>query len=130
VLLLGGLALANAGAEALTAAHRHAARIDREVARVEVATTLLGAIRARVRELGEVASGLAGLLTEALAGLDARSFDPRDARHARALSVATTLWSALDEVLHTPAFDADGETTLASAEVVLRFRELSTRGVA
>jgi hypothetical protein len=130
VLLIGGLALANAGEEALTRAHRHAAKVDVECTRLEVAIGLLVDVRARVAELGEVLVTLGAQLEAALDGLDARRFDPRDPRHARRLSVATTLWSALDEVLRTPAFDEAGRATLESAEVVLRMRKLIRRGVA
>lgn len=130
VLLFGGLALANAGEKALTKAHEHSAHVDRECKRVEVAIGLLGDVRARVAALGEVLDVLGAQLTAALDGLDARRFDPRDPRHARRLAVATTLWSALDEVLRTPAFDEAGKATLESAEVVLRMRELIRRGVA
>lgn len=130
VLLVGGLAMASAGAEALTRATRHAAHIDRDIGRVEAAVTLLGAVRARVGELSSVATGLGEQLTRALIALNAGRFDARDARDARALAVATTLWSALDEVLHTPAFDASGQLTLASAQVVLRHRALAAGGVA
>lgn len=120
VLLIGGCTLGVAGARTQTKARAYAAKVEVEVARIDIVQALVVSTERRVGELRGVLARLVERAASALDELEALDFDPKD--HAREFLRALQLVTAVKEVLNTPILDRrSGELTEASIEVVRKY---------
>lgn len=119
-LLIGGCTLGVTGARSKTKARDYAAKVEVEVARIDVVEALVVSTERRVGELRAVLSRLMDRATSALDQLEGLDFDPKS--HAREFLRALQLVTAVKEVLSTPILDPEsGELSEASIEVVRKY---------
>ncbi|TVS19722.1 MAG: hypothetical protein EA417_00125 [Gammaproteobacteria bacterium] len=119
-LLIGGLTLSAQGHRALTRARSVEASAAIDIAQLETKTATLGRIERRIDELHNVMQALDGRTQQRLTELRAVDFDP--GQHVELFMQTAQLIQALREVLSTPVVTANGEVTVESELIVIKYK--------
>lgn len=118
--LVGGFGLGVAGARANMKAAKYSAAVNADIARMELAHTLLAGIEARISELTKLLDQLHARAVEALDVLESVEFNSD--LHASEFLRAYQLVTAVKEVLNAPVLDPKtGQLSDASVEFLRRY---------
>ena len=122
-LLVGGFVTKGQGTKAVTKAAEYGAKVAVAIAELDETDARLGAVRARVSELGSL---LTDLTEKSVKALDHLEFEPFDAKaHAPRFQKALSLVMAVRDVAAAPVIDASGELTEQSANLTVKYRAMT-----
>ncbi|MBD2199739.1 MULTISPECIES: hypothetical protein [Calothrix] len=121
-LAVGGFILAGKGEEALTKAREYEAKINTEIAKIEIVRDFLPQVRRRITELSALVENLNYYAVVSLNDLESRPFDRnRDAKNFQQVALVI---KALAEIMKTPILDSQGQLNPASAAIQAKYRTL------
>lgn len=124
-LLIGGFWLASKGSQALTQAQQYRAKVHRAVADMDkLIHTSLVPLQTRIHELKSLITELDQQAQSALSVLNHRTFSANSSRCIQQFQTAGLLIKALAEIARTPVLDNQGQITLASQNVYLKYKNL------
>ncbi len=105
-LMLGGFALGGKGEKDLTEAHRYAAQVNTEIAKLDALEDFHGQIQRRTTELKDLVETLNDRAINGLAALESKPFvRERDAVRFQQVALLT---KALAEIMKIPILDTEG----------------------
>jgi hypothetical protein len=121
-LAVGGFMLAGKGEEALTKAREYEAKINTEIAKIEIVRDFLPQLRRRITELSRLVENLNYQAILSLNDLESRPFDlNRDASNFQQVAL---LIKALAEIMKTPVLDSQGQLNPATAAIHAKYRTI------
>jgi hypothetical protein len=121
-LAVGGFMLAGKGEEALTKAREYEAKINTEIAKIEIVRDFLPQVRQRVTELSRLVENLNYYAVLSLNDLESRPFNRnRDASNFQQVAL---LIKALAEIMKTPVLDSQGKLNPATATIQCQYSNL------
>jgi hypothetical protein len=112
-LMLGGFVLGGQGEKALTEAHRYAAQVNTEIAKLDAYEDFLGQVQRRITELKDLVKILNDRAINGLAALESKPFIRE--RDAVKFQQVALLIKALAEIMKTPILDTNGNLNQATA---------------
>lgn len=122
-LAVAGLALASKGAIVLTQAQEYDSDADQHIETLRALVAFLSRLQRRALEMEEVALDLDARARKALSEVPV-DFNVDDDSHVVALARALQLVKALSDIMQTPLLNEKGDLTIASEQVVVRYRSL------
>ncbi|BAY97257.1 hypothetical protein NIES37_11950 [Tolypothrix tenuis PCC 7101] len=121
-LAVGGFMLAGKGEEALTKAREYEAKINTEIAKIEIVRDFLPQVRRRIIELSRLVENLNYHAILSLNALESLPFDRN--RDAGKFQKVALLIKALAEIMKTPILDAEGQLNPTTATIQCKYRNL------
>jgi hypothetical protein len=114
-LMIGGFALGGQGEKALTDARQYEAKVNTEIAKLEVFEDFLGQVQRRTAELTRLLNTLNDRAIDGLIELQSQPFDQE--RDAAKFQQVALLIKALSEIMKTPVLDAAGNLNQTTAKL-------------
>ena len=124
-LAVGGFYLASKGEKALTDARRYEKNCNTQIAKLNTLGEFLKKLELRIEEFHNLAKKLNRRARYAMAKIDPVTFNPTDDEAVMDLTTALQLVRALSEVIRTPLVSQNGNLTVASHKVYLKYEELA-----
>ena len=124
-LVVGGFYLASKGEKALTEARRYEKSCNTQVAKLNTLGEFLKKLEWRIEEFQDLAKKLNRRARYAMAKIDPATFNPTDDAAVTDLTTALQLVRALSEVIRTPLVSQNGNLSVASHKVYLKYEELA-----
>ncbi|WP_168700168.1 hypothetical protein [Gordonia paraffinivorans] len=123
-LLVAGFVVNGQGKKAVTQALDYKARIEAEIAKLDVADAHISAVEARTEELSRLLAEITRKGSRAVDELEEVFFDP--AKHAHLFQRAMILVKGVIDIATTPVIDEDGELTDEGHQLTIKYRAMNS----